>query len=77
MPKQQSRNSEHPPKGFQVKPYTIKDDPNLKGWFNFRIWRDGRCILEGAATAFSTPSEAKRVGVGYAWDIFEGRSSWS
>jgi len=72
-----TRNLEKPPKGFRVTPYTIKDDPNLKGWFNFRIWRDGGCILEGAATAFCTIDEAKHVGIGYAWDIFEGKTSWT
>ncbi len=77
MPKPRTRDSGKPPVGYRVTPYAIKDDPNLKGWLNFRIWKGQDLVLDGAQTAFETPDEARRVGISYAWDIHEKKTQWT
>jgi hypothetical protein len=71
------RESGKPPKGFRVTPYVIKYDSMLKGWYNVRVWRGSSVVCDGAQTAFETTDEARRVGIGYACDIFEGKDTWT
>jgi hypothetical protein len=69
-------NRERPPKGYKVTTPVVSKEQGIN-WYDCQVWKDGRIILSSSMTMFELKSKAYEIGVHRAWDIHDGKDSWS